>query len=131
MDIERIYKQIVPLSTLVLAVALLWFAFVYYPQVVADLAGGNFLQKTLVPQVQAISYQFPIVTGAFRLEYDAGSATYFAIIGGEELDEYVVNRDSAKLALKTALSAQSLCDFNVIYVSAARLSIPDKFRAEC
>lgn len=124
-------SRILSASTLALAITLLWFAFVYYPKVVDDYKVGNFPKKGLIPQVAAISYKFPIETTIFRLDYDTGSVTYYAIIQGEALDEYVVNRDSAKLALKTALSLESLCEVNVIYVSAARLSIPHQFRADC
>lgn len=125
---SKVYNQILALSTLALSASLVWFAFVYYPKVVDQYKGGKVPDGSLLKPVSAVSVKFPIETMAYRLIYEEGSQTYYAFIEGESLDVYAFNRDNARLALKTALSAENLCDFTIIYVSAANLKVPQSLR---
>ena len=121
---SRIYSGVLHLSIIVFTSALVWFAFVYYPKVVSQYKTGNFPKKMVVQPVAARSNKFPIETVAYRLVWDQNSDAYYAFIEGKNLDEYVVNRNNAQLALKTALSKETLCQVNIVYVSTGRLKVP-------
>lgn len=128
-SLSRVYNGVLHLAIVAFTASLVWFAFVYYPKVVANYQTGNFPQKALVPRAQALrSYQFPLETDAFRIVREESADAYYAFIAGSTLEQYLVNRDAARLALKTALSQENLCEINVIYVSAERLAIPQKFQ---
>ena len=117
------------ISVVILTSALVWFAFVYYPRVVNQYKSGAVLPtRTIYKPVYAESMQFPIETKAFRIVYEQKSGTYYAFIAGARLDEFVFNRDNAKLVLKSALSVENLCNVKVIYASTGKLEIPDKFQ---
>ena len=122
----KLYNLTLHFSIFFFTAALGWFAFVYYPRVITDYRTGDFPKKAFVPSAVA-SHQFPIETDFFKLIYEEGSGAYYAVINGATLDDYLISRDSAKLALKTALSVESLCDLNVIYISQDQLSIPERF----
>jgi TRAP-type C4-dicarboxylate transport system permease small subunit len=128
LTVPKIYNWVLTFSILAFTWALVWFAFVYYPKVVNQYKTGQFPKKLATGQVYASSYKFPIETSAFRLVYEVRSGTYYAFIAGQNLDQYLINRDSTQLALKTALSVQSLCGVNVIYSSVENLKIPDRFK---
>jgi len=126
---SKIYTWILEISVVILTSALVWFAFVYYPRVVNQYKSGAVLPtRTIYKPVYAESMQFPIETKAFRIVYEQKSGTYYAFIAGARLDEFVFNRDNAKLALKSALSLENLCNVKVIYASTGKLEIPDKFQ---
>jgi len=91
-------------------------------------SGAVLPTRTIYKPVYAESMQFPIETKAFRIVYEQKSGTYYAFIAGARLDEFVFNRDNAKLALKSALSLENLCNVKVIYASTGKLEIPDKFQ---
>lgn len=125
---SKLYTWVLEISTLVLTVALVWFAFVYYPRVVNDYQSGKVLpSRSLYKPVYAEVSNFPIETEAYRIVYEDKSATYYVFVQGERLDEYVFNRDNAKLALKTALSIEDTCSLSIIYASANNLKIPQKY----
>ena len=126
--LSRIYTAVVQMSILVFTCVLVWFAFVYYPKVVNNYKTGNFPKKNFVSGVAAASFKFPIETKIFRLVYEENSGTYYAFISGENLDDYLINKNSAQLAMKTALSRDSLCNVNIVYVSTANLKIPEKYK---
>ncbi|MBI2327899.1 hypothetical protein HYU92_06295 [Candidatus Curtissbacteria bacterium] len=128
--IDKIYTGVVQFSLVSLTIALAWFAFIYYPRVVNDYRTGNFPKKLAVAPVSAASKQFPIETNAYRIVFGKSSDTYYVFINGNNLDAYVNNRNSARLALKTALSMDNLCTISVIYVSNALLSVPQRFNSE-
>lgn len=130
---SKIYNRILALSTLALCASLVWFAFVYYPKVVDQYKSGKVPAGSIFKPVAAVSVKFPIETSAYRLIYEEGSQTYYAFIEGETLDVYAFNWNNARLALKTALSAENLCDFTIIYVSAASLKVPQSLKdnADC
>ena len=126
---SKIYTWVLEISVVILTSALVWFAFVYYPKVVNQYKSGAVLPtQTLYKPLYAESMQFPIETKAFRIVYEQKSGTYYAFIAGARLDEFVFNRDNAKLVSKSALSLENLCNVKVIYASTGKLEIPDKFQ---
>jgi|SRR3989338_1061046 len=129
----KVYHSVLSLSTLVLTVALLWFAFIYYPKVINDYTTGNFPKKTRIAPVSAATKQFPIEAKEYRIVYETGSNTYYVFVAGTNLDAYLTNRNGAKLALKNALSLESLCTLNVVYSSSEKLAVPEqyKFNSDC
>lgn len=125
---SKLYNPILTVSTLAFSVALVWFAFVYYPKVVSDYKTGKVLRGSIAKPVAANSQKFPIETTAYSLIYEEGSGNYYAFIEGKTLDVYAFNRDNAKLALKTALSTESLCDFTILYISTEKLKVPQNLK---
>lgn len=125
---SKIYNQILAVSTLTLSAALVWFAFVHYPKVVSDYKTGKLPAQSIFKPVSATSQKLPIETPAYRLIYEEDSQTYYAFIEGKTLDVYAFNRDNARLALKTALSTVSLCDFTILYISSENLKVPQSLK---
>ncbi|HSX19297.1 MAG TPA: hypothetical protein VLE91_04155 [Candidatus Saccharimonadales bacterium] len=125
MDTTKLYKPVLQASTILLTIVLVWFSFIYYPKVLnkykTGTAGAN---PKIVTEVIAVDQKFPIKTKGYELTYEEKSNTYYALVQGTMLDSFELNRQSAKLALKTALSMDSLCKVNVIYVSASGISLP-------
>lgn len=129
MQSSRFYNWTIQLSVFAFTIALAWFAFVYYPKMASDYKSGKVLNtKSVWQPVQARSENFPIETSAYRIVFEENADTYYAFIVGKQLDEYVFNRDNAKLALKSALSTDSLCGMNVIYISDSKLKVPEEFQ---
>lgn len=115
-------------SIAVFAIALFWFSFIYYPKMAYDYSSGRILPKpTVFTPAVAQSSKLPVETPNYRVSWESRSGTYYVFVNGKNLEEFVFNRDNAKLALKNALSTEKLCSFNVIYVSAAKLSVPQKY----
>ena len=128
-SMNKIYTWVLEISVVAMTFALVWFAFVYYPKIANQYKTGAVLpKKTVYAPVYAQSTGFPIETEAYRIVYEQKSQTYYVVVAGGKLDEYIFNRDNAKLALKSALSLENLCSFNVVYASASRLEIPEKFK---
>ena len=128
--IYKLYNGILQGSILIFSAALVYFAFVYYPQTIRQYETGNFpLRKSLVAPVSAVSGNFPIETSAYRITFEAASDTYYVFINGGALSEFLTNQNSAQLALKSALSAESLCSYNVAYISSANLQVPEQYKA--
>ena len=126
---SKIYTWILEISVVILTSSLVWFAFVYYPKVVNQYKSGAILpQRTIYKPVYAENMQFPIETSAYRIVFEPRSNTYYAFVNGARLDEFVFNRDNAKLVLKSALSVENLCNVKVIYASTEKLEIPDQFQ---
>lgn len=125
---SKIYTPLLSLSIIGLTWALVWFAFIYYPKVIDDYKTGRVPAKPVIRTVAAGSQNLPIETPYFRLVWEERSSTYYVFIEGNKLADYLANRDAARLALKTALSAEDLCDFSVTYVSTTRLSIPQNLQ---
>ncbi|GEM_PF-3616856 len=112
----------------VFAVLLFWFAFIYYPKMAYDLQSGKTLPKpTVFTPAVAQGSRLPVETPNYRVSYESRSGTYYVFVNGKNLEEFVYMRDNAKLALKNALSTDKLCSFSVIYVSVAKLSVPQKY----
>ena len=127
--INKHYSAILQASVLCLGGLLFWFAFVYYPGVVADLKLGKTLPANIVfKPVSATSHTFPIKTETYRIEFDQTANVYYSAIAGRTLPEYVFNRDNAKLALKSALSMDDLCTVDVAYASREGFEVPQQYR---
>ncbi len=123
-----IYNRTLQISVVALSAALFWFAFIYYPRVVGELRSGRALVKNpFLKPVAANHYNFPIQTSAYRISYEPKSNTYYVFVNGNGLEEFAYNRDNAKLALKTALSMENLCEVNVIYSSRTNLKVPQRY----
>lgn len=115
-------------SIAVFAIALFWFAFIYYPKMTYDLQNGRIIPKpTVFTPAVAQGANLPVETANYRVSWESRSGTYYVFVNGKGLEEFVYNRDNAKLALKNALSADKLCGYNVIYVSTSKLSIPQRY----
>lgn len=132
LNMHKILIRVMQLSTVFLTIALFWFAFVFYPKTLKDVEKGKFTYKNAeIKPVAATSYTLPIKTDAYSIELGK-SGDYYVFINGRDLYEYENNRSSARLALKTALSLEDTCTVNVIYVSTAKLAIPDNLKsADC
>lgn len=123
----KIYQIVLQFSTVALTVVLGWFAFIYYPKIVNDYKTGNFPTEQVITPVVAGSKKFPIETSAYRIVAEVDPAVYYVFVEGDNLERYLVNRDSAKLALKSALSVPDLCGKTVVFVSTQDLEIPEQF----
>ena len=127
--IYRLYNGILQGSILIFSAALVYFAFVYYPQTIRQYQTGNLPQsKPFAAPAAANVGSFPIETESFRITYEAGKESYFVFVSGQTLDQYLKNQNGAQLALKSALSANSLCSYNVAYISSANLEIPERYK---
>ena len=128
--IYRFYNGILQGSILIFSAALVYFAFVYYPQAIRQYESGNIpAQKPFVAPVSADLNKLPIETDAYRITYEKDTDSYYVFIDGNTLDQYTVNQNGARLALMSALSAESLCSYNVVYVSSGNLQVPDQYKA--
>ena len=128
--IYRFYNAILQGSILIFSAALVYFAFVYYPQAIRQYETGNIhTQKPFVAPVSAVLQKLPIETDAYRITYEKGTDSYYVIISGNTLDKYTVNQNSARLSLMSALSVESLCSYDVVYVSSSNLQVPDQYKA--
>lgn len=128
-SLEKILTTVMQGSLVVLTLVLFWFAFVYYPKTMSDLRSGSFgFNYNFFKPVIASKYDFPIETEAYRIALGGESATYYIFINGGNLAEYEMNKASARLALKTALSLENTCSVNLVYVSTAKLEIPQNLR---
>ena len=125
--IYKFYNAILQGSILIFSAALVYFAFVYYPQTIRQYESGNLpVQKSLVAPVSAVSVSFPIETKVYRITYETDSQSYFVFVSGQTLDQFLANQNGARLALKSALSADSLCSYSVVYISSSNLQIPQE-----
>ena len=125
---SKIYTPVLQLSIVALTFALVWFSFIYYPKVINNYKTGNIQKAPVIKPVSANSQNFPIETSAYRIIYQENSQTYYAFVEGKNLDQFVVNKNNAELAIKTALSLEKLCNLDVIYVSAQNLKVPPQFK---
>ena len=128
--IYRLYNGILQGSILIFSAALVYFAFVYYPQTIREYESGNIPRgRPFIAPAAANVGNFPIETDSYRITYEKDTDSYYLFIAGSTLDEYVVNQNGAQLALKSALSAESLCSHNVVYISSANLQVPEQYKA--
>lgn len=123
---HKILTPILQLSILGFTWALVWFSFVYYPKVLKEYQQGIFPKKQYIAPVSAQSRAFPIDTNAYRITYEETTQTYYVVTWGKTLPEYLTNRDQAKLALKSTLSQENLCQTRVVYLPAEKLTIPQE-----
>lgn len=129
----KLYNSLLQMSILLFTSALVYFAFVYYPKAINTYKGFGPSQKPLVAPVGAENKRFPIETANYRVVYEASSETYYVFVEGATLNEYLTNKNGADLAMKNALSENSLCGLNIIYSSNQRLPIPERYKtaADC
>lgn len=125
--VVRVYNVILQLSILVFGASLVWFAFVYYPKVVDKYKNVPLPTKSS-GNVSANFSGFPIETQTFRITYEAKPNSYYVFVEGDQLPTFVDNKNRAILALKSALSLESVCKLNIFYVSTQRLQIPDSLK---
>lgn len=127
--IYRFYNGILQGSILIFSAALVYFAFVYYPQAIRKYETGSLpAQKPFVAPVSAVSATLPIETDAYRITYEKDSESYFVFVNGQTLDQYILNQNGARLALMSALSVESLCAYSVVYISSANLQVPEQYK---
>lgn len=127
--VNKYYFRVLQVAVVVLTATLFWFSFVYYPKIVADVRLGKvFVVPKVVHPVTASSYNLPITTSAYRIEYQESASTYYVFVEGADLFQYTTNRDSAILALKSATSMTDLCSLSVIYVSSGGLNVPTQYK---
>ncbi len=115
-------------SIAIFAIALFWFAFVYYPKAVDSYKNIPLPVKQMAGKVSANFSSFPITTDAFRVTYEAGPGSYYIFVNSDNLAQFVEDKNSAILALKTALSLESVCKLNIFYVSTKKLDVPDSLK---
>jgi len=128
--IYKFYNAILQGSILIFSAALVYFAFVYYPQAIRHYESGNIpAQKPFVAPVSAVFRKLPIETDTYRITYEKDTDSYYVFVAGETLDQYVVNQNGARLALMSALSSESLCSYNVVYVSSGNIQVPEQYKA--
>src|SRR3990167_11035164 len=98
--IYRFYNAVLQGSILIFSAALVYFAFVYYPQTVRQYETGNLsARKPFIAPAAANVSNFPIKTDAYRITYEADSESYFVFVNGGTLDQYLANQNGARLAL--------------------------------
>jgi hypothetical protein len=99
---------------------LMWLAFVIFPKIAKEQSRG--LNFHPIPQVLASTKSFPISTPFYGISQEK-SGIYHVVVEGKFMDEYLENKNAAQLALKNALSADTLCGQKIIYTSAAQLDL--------
>lgn len=119
----KIYNLVLQFSTIGLTLVLVWFAFVYYPQVVSQFQRGAIKSRINLPPAAASLGSFLIEEDDFRVAWEVNSDTYYAFIEGGTIGEFLANKNQAQLALKNALLKESLCDLNILFISTANLAI--------
>lgn len=125
----KIFTVFLQASIGAFAIALFWFAFIYYPKAVDSYKNIPLPIKKTAGKVSANFNNFPIQTDAFKITYEDGPNSYYVFVNGDNLAQFVEDKNSAVLALKTALSLESVCKLNIFYVSTKRLKIPEDLTA--
>ncbi len=123
----KLFTIFIQLSIAVFTLALIWFSFVYYPRIVSQYEGVGLPTSKIISSAATYG-SFPIETSEFRLVYEINSNTYYAFIEGANIASFADNKNRATLALKSALSLETVCDLNVIYVSTAKLGVPQELK---
>lgn len=130
MNQEQIITRVMQGATTILSIMLFWFAFVYYPKTILNIETGKIsIGSKILKPVTATSYVLPIDTEGYRIEKSREDDNYYVIVKGRNLAQYEVNRNNARLALKTALSLETTCSINVVYVSSSKLNVPDSLKS--
>lgn len=123
----RLYNSILQGSILIFTSILVYFSFVYYPQAVNFYKSVNVASKPLISPVVAQSNQFPIETNNYKITFEEASETYYVFVEGDNLDTFSINKQGAELALKNAISENSLCNTNIIYASSSNFKVPHRY----
>jgi len=117
----KIYNVVMQFSVVVFSITLAWFSFIYYPKIVNEYKNVATGGGQPAGQVSANFSNFPIETASYRIEFDKNSQNYYVFVKGTTVGGFVENKNSAELVLKSALSLQTLCNLNIIYVSTEKL----------
>ncbi|OGD86587.1 hypothetical protein A2164_03470 [Candidatus Curtissbacteria bacterium RBG_13_35_7] len=125
---HKITTVILQISIASFTICLVWFAFIYYPQIVKKFQKVGLPQTKVILNIEATSGSFPIETALYTIKYEKDSNTYYAFINGANSAEFVDNKNSATLALKSLLSVESICNLNVIFASTAGLDLPRELK---
>ena len=124
----KIYRGVLQFSILSFTLALVYFAFVYYPSVINKFKSGNIpAAQPIFTPVIATAESFPIQTNNYRMTFEEGSETYYVFIYGATLDRYLLNKNSAQLSLKNILAEDSICGYNVVFTSEENIQIPPQY----
>lgn len=125
----KIYNVVMQFSIVVFSLTLAWFSFIYYPKIVNQYKNVATGGRPLAGQVSANFSNFPIETSSFKIEFDKNSGNYYVFVKGTTVSGFNENKNSAELALKSALSVQTLCNLNIIYVSTEKLTLPQDLKS--
>lgn len=117
-------KHIITLSILAFTGTLVWFAFVYYPNTIKKVGTGGNVPSESIGKARANEEIFPIKTDKYKIVFEEEQDTYYVFVEGGNVGDFEKNKNEAKSALKTAISEDKLCEFNVFYVSIRNLDIP-------
>jgi len=123
----KLFTIVIQLSIGIFTLALMWFAFIYYPGITEKYEGVGLPASTIISSATTFS-SFPIETSQFRVTYEIGSNTYYAFIEGDNIADFGDNKNRSTLAIKSVLSLESVCDLNVIYSSTAKLNVPQELK---
>lgn len=123
----RAFTVILQLSIFAFTISLIWFSFVYYPKAVEKFATVGLPQQRIVSKAASFG-EFPIETDQYRIVYEESSNTYYAFIEGKNIAEFTDNKNGASLALKSALSIDSVCTLNVIFAPVAKIDVPQDLK---
>ncbi|OGD83370.1 hypothetical protein A3J17_03170 [Candidatus Curtissbacteria bacterium RIFCSPLOWO2_02_FULL_40_11] len=121
------FTIVLQLSIAVFTISLVWFSFIYYPKAVDRFQNVGLPQSKIITAAAA-SDGFPIETSQFRIVYESEPNTYYVFIEGEDIAEFADNKNSASIAIKSALSLASICELNIIYVSTEDLTVPQDLK---
>lgn len=128
--LEKTFTLVMQLSIILLTLVLFWFAFVFYPETIHNIQTGKFtFGINLFESATASSYSFPIETPGYKIEKSREGGSFYVFVNGADLFQYETNRNNARLALKTALSLEDTCSIDVVYVSLAKLKVPDSLKS--
>jgi len=106
---------VIKAAIIILALALFWFTFVYYPQVVNKFQAQR---TSFVTNVMASSTGLPFQNDHFKIEYIPKQNSYKIVIFAQTLDQYNQYKTESGLALKNILSLDKLCSLNISYESS-------------
>lgn len=123
----KAFTIVIQLTIALFTIALVWFSFVFYPNIVNNFSGVGLPQAGITTNAATFG-EFPIETDLFTVRYEEASNTYYAFIEGSNLAVFGDNKNRATLALKSAMSLQNVCGLNVIYASIAKLEIPQNLQ---
>ena len=104
--------------------SLVWFAFSFYPKEIKKLQPSGISTQSIVNQVAAGGNKFPIETEAFRVVYEQKSNIYYVFVQGQTVSQYKENKIAAQLSLKNALSAETLCGYEIIWSAVNKINVP-------
>lgn len=123
----KFFTIAVQLTIAAFTVSLIWFSFIFYPNVVDNFKGVGLPQTQVITSAAAFG-EFPIETEQYRVTYEERSNTYYVFVEGDNLAVFGDNKNRATLAIKSALSLQNVCVLNIIYASVAKLEVPQELK---